>query len=147
MGKFNYFLKKNEMEKRAIQWTKYMEYKHKKDIENSISNSLIYEDSFNTRIEPRYDDTNIVFLKKDTVSAIFDVSNTDNGKICALNFASYKNPGGMFIKGSTAQEECLCHESFLYNVLKRFENKYYKVNKQKLNKSLYTNKLLYSKFI
>ena len=40
-------------------------------------------------------------------------------KIAVLNFASFKNPGGMFYNGSSAQEESLCHESFLYNVLKK----------------------------
>ena len=48
------------------------------------------------------------------VKELFD---EEKESICALNFASYKNPGGKFMDGSSAQEECLCHESILYEVL------------------------------
>ena len=61
-----------------------------------------------------------------------------------LNFASYKNPGGMFINGSKAQEECLCHASYLYNVLSQFTDKFYKWNNENKNRALYFNRALYS---
>lgn len=38
----------------------------------------------------------------------------DEAHIAALNFASAKNPGGGFLKGSIAQEECLACASGLY---------------------------------
>ena len=47
------------------------------------------------------------------------------------------------MEGSSAQEECLCHTSNLYNVLKRFP-KYYEWNKKHNNKALYTNRAMYS---
>ena len=37
-----------------------------------------------------------------------------NKKVCVLNFASASNPGGGVMKGSSAQEECLCRTSTLY---------------------------------
>lgn len=79
-------------------------------------------------------------MQTDSVDAIF---NFTDKRVCVLNFASYKNPGGMFMNGSKAQEECLCHESFLYNVLSSFD-RFYKQNKDNLNKALYTNRAIYS---
>lgn len=66
-----------------------------------------------------------------------------DGKTAVLNFASYKNPGGKFMEGSSAQEECLCHASTLYNVLKQFPV-YYQWNRVHNNRALYTNRALYS---
>lgn len=48
--------------------------------------------------------------------------------ICILNFASYFNPGGDFLKGSISQEESLCHVSNLYNILSGLET--YKQRRQ-----------------
>ena len=87
---------------------------------------------------------NIVMHDADTVTAIekaCEIPGRTN--IAALNFASFKNPGGMFLKGSKAQEECLCHQSALYNILSRFPN-YYEENRKMLNKSLYQNRAIYT---
>ena len=67
--------------------------------------------------------------------------------MAALNFASYKNPGGMFLNGSNAQEESLCHSSTLYCVLREFQQSFYDVNRNKLNHALYNDDALYSKSI
>ncbi|MCD8142483.1 MAG: TIGR02452 family protein [Clostridiales bacterium] len=66
-----------------------------------------------------------------------------HGKTAILNFASYKHPGGGFLAGSRAQEECLCHESFLYNVLSQQQG-YYEENSKALHHALYTNTALYT---
>ena len=59
-----------------------------------------------------------------------------------LNFASAKNPGGGFLSGSQAQEECLARASGLHQSLSR-EMTYYDVNRSH-SSSLYTNHIIYS---
>lgn len=85
------------------------------------------------------------FLNTDTVSAVFAVKEANPDKrVAVLNFASYKNPGGMFLEGSKAQEECLCAQSTLYPVLDSFRDTYYAENNKHLNRALYTDRALYT---
>lgn len=85
-------------------------------------------------------DMTIQVVPMDSVSALYKYH---EGKTAVLNFASYRHPGGMFIEGSQAQEECLCHESILYNVLRQYQS-YYDWNEQHRNKSLYLDRAIYS---
>lgn len=63
-------------------------------------------------------------------------------KVCCLNFASAKNPGGGFLGGSQAQEECLARSSALYESLNsKFE--YYEVNRAN-SSCIYTDNMIYS---
>lgn len=156
-----YWSRKNDMASRAIEWYFYCKKNYYDEIANSVSNSdIIYNTSISNNIlcvnimKSLYNneinlsniktDTNISIIATDTVSALFD-TNSDN--ICILNFASFKNPGGMFLNGSIAQEESLCHQSILFNVLENFKHTFYNENKKNLNNGLYNNNLIYSKDI
>ena len=73
-------------------------------------------------IAPKYEEVplrNVDVIDSTTTDAVYAMRNEygEVPNIAALNFASFKYPGGMFLKGSTAQEESLCHTSTLYNVL------------------------------
>lgn len=141
----NYWTDKSLRSQAAMSHHDEMERKYCKEI---------YDCSMNTRCYSNYD--MISFLNKDkfkegakpyvelsgsdTVSAAFLYG---EGRTAILNFASYKEPGGMFLAGSKAQEECLCHESILYEVLERHQD-YYDWNKQHLSRALYQNRALYS---
>ena len=60
----------------------------------------------------------IVLSCKSTTDVVFENSmNSLYSNITVLDFADYLKPGGMFMEGSTAQEESLCHKSNLYNIL------------------------------
>lgn len=122
-----------------------MDKRYKDDIDNSIVNTLIFDDNEmkNYKVKDNSkENTLIQIVEKDTVSAIFDYAKNDYINM-ALNFASYKNPGGKFLNGSKAQEEMLCHESTLYNVISSCPY-YYEWNNKHKNKSLYLNRALYS---
>ena len=142
---------KDELSIKAKEHNRLMEIHYQKEIQLSYSNSKIYNEDFilsekkNTGNIP-----NIQIVDTDTVSALFmikDIFNKNSTGI--LNFASYKHPGGMFLKGSTAQEEALCHESILYNVLYKFNDSYYKENREKYKTvgNYYSNRGIYSPMV
>lgn len=98
----------------------------------SIANSKIYENvGFVTK---REQPTEVVVADMKTLDAALEYK---EGKTCVLNFASFKNPGGGFLKGAVAQEEYLCQNSTLYNVLSQFTS-YYEKNRLNTNDALYS---------
>ena len=141
---------KTEMAEAALSHTQLMNEKYKDEIEESIHNSEIFRDDSHFR-------DRVLNLKKTekksishkikanyNVQTLFSLLPAENEKVAVLNFASFKNPGGGFLKGSTTQEESLCHSSYLYNVLSAFYKEYYIPNQQNTFKCLYNNSAIYS---
>ena len=137
-----YWTNKDTRAEQARKHTKEMQNKYIDNITSSISNTKIYDVNFACNKKAENKDTKIIVEDLDTVHAGRIYCN--DGKIALLNFSSYKNAGGMFINGSKAQEECLCHASYLYNVLSQFVTKFYDWNNAHKNKALYLNRGLYS---
>lgn len=133
---------KERLKIRAVKHTAKMEKEHTDEILDCIAKTVIYPPQTIGRIWPDWDrSSRIKVIETDTVSALFSDCVSDT---TILNFSSYKNPGGMFYEGSSAQEEMLCHESFLYNVLREFSEPFYEQNIKQLNRALYKNNLLFS---
>ena len=109
-------------------------------IGESFKGSTVYTTGFSQKPEARYKATAICAKPVDTVSAIFDTMSQD---VTVLNFASYQYPGGGFLNGSKAQEESLCHSSYLYNVLFGFEE-FYNWNRKHRDSGLYRNRGIYT---
>ena len=136
----NPWTEKETRKHKAIAHTQLMDRLYSSQIDVCAVNTEIYSNLLTVKYRGCNPDMKISLLDADTVSA---ARNNAEGKTAVLNFASYKIPGGMFIEGSIAQEEALCHESFLYNVLGQ-KTDYYAWNNQHKNKALYTNRALYS---
>lgn len=146
-----YWDNKQSMSAQATAHTHQMMLNYEKETTESVKNSKIYysKDEISNVREP--DPTTchpaVELWDKDSVTAALKLrTEHPDSKICILNFASYKNPGGKFIEGSSAQEESLCHASNLYNILLRFDKTYYAPHREKgaTNRSLYYNTAIYT---
>lgn len=146
-----YWDNKGARAERAKKWTAFMEKYFAKEIERASAETKTWtgpiqsvQTEANTcRHNYSVVNAGVTDVIQETAVRYKDMTDGYRPKIAVLNFASYKNPGGMFLDGSKAQEECLCHESFLYNVLKR-QTDYYAWNRMRLNKALYKDRALYT---
>ena len=105
-----------------------IEKKFKYEVIQCFLNSVIYTDYFHFK--------NNIKIKKhpeililDGVSSIESVSHAA-GKTALLVFADPFLCGGLYFQGATTQEEKVCDETTLYNILFRFKKHgYYNLNK------------------
>ncbi len=122
-----------------------MERKYFKEIYNCAENTRCYSNNdmieyLNKEKANEGEKPHVELSASDTVTAAFHYG---EGRTAILNFASYKHPGGGYIDGKWAQEESLCNESILYEVLSRHQD-FYDWNLEHLNRALYQNRALYS---
>lgn len=142
----NYWGNRDAMRKHALANHARMTNLCATDIQDCIKTTKEYDNAhdFANRHVLEYN-TEIVVRDCTSVDALFDPDNIGT-TTAVLNFASYKEPGGKYMEGSSAQEESLCHASFLYEVLCGKEG-WYAWNGAHLNKALYMDRALYSPFV
>lgn len=124
MAKPKYF--NDERAAKAQEHIQKMSKKYSEDILEIVYASTIYMEPLDNKVNKAT--TNIIVDNIDSVSAIYKHG---NWKTAVLNFASFYNPGGGFAWGTMAQEEALCSESVLYNVLSNNKFKSYYANNGK----------------
>lgn len=94
------------------------------------------------------DGSRIISSTKDSVLSAFEAAEnaeTMPQKICILNFADYTRRGGLYLYGSHAQEEALCSESDLWNILNdTFFDSYFEWNRKNQNNYLYYDRAIYT---
>lgn len=114
-------------------------------VKNSIEGSFLFDTIYwSNRIERRFEKTEVEVTTEGSFNAAYRIrKDNPDKKIAVLNFASAKRPGGMVTRGSSAQEECLCRVSTLYNVLSssKFKSHYVKGKK---SDNFYIDELIYS---
>lgn len=95
-------------------------------IDHSIEN---IDESYHSQIakkvtRPIPTHCNIIITRFSTIDTAIYYHNLGYGRICLLNFADAKKPGGGYLNGRNAQEECLCRQTLLYPTL--MESQMYK---------------------
>lgn len=119
---------------KIVDISKYLDY--------SIENSKIYK--FASEISFEQKETIFGIYLETTLNGCWREYN-ENNNVCALNFASAKNPGGGFLNGANAQEESLCRASGLYSCIK--DNEIYEYNRVNNRRCLYSHYMIYSPLV
>ena len=133
-------MKKELLKEKAQSHTEAMDRQYSEEIKKSIEGTVLYEPDFE-RNETAGSGAGFLLEQSYTQDSV--MKNAGKEKTAVLNFASYRHAGGGFLNGALAQEEALCHASFLYNVLRAFPG-YYEWNEAHYNRGMYMNRALYS---
>lgn len=120
------------------------------DIKNSRSHTVLYQEPLkelsDVKLQRFGENVNVTVTKRRSLEAAQSLREQyQKARIGVLNFASAVNPGGGVVRGSSAQEECLCRCSTLYPCLQMsyLKENYYDYHRKQHN-SLYTNRCIYT---
>jgi len=107
----------------------------------SVRDTITYSPEDLIKVEFDVRDTEFQVILESTLTGCYRMVK-ESTKVCALNFASAKNPGGGFLKGSSAQEESLACASGLYKCI--YGSPMYEFNNADDNQCLYSHYMIYS---
>lgn len=112
------------------------------DIKKSIEAMELYEDGEGRELdlpEPRFETTDTRVQWSQLGPAI----QRAKGKVCVLDPANFRNPGGNYLGGGWSPEEQICAESTLYAVLEGLKGVYHDGNRQSGRGGLNTDRAMY----
>ena len=117
----------------------------KRSLEESLEKQYFLPESapLILKAEPKEKPAEVTVSQKRT----FEAAEAYKGKrVCVLNFASSKNPGGGVERGASAQEECLCRVSTLFPCLtdEGIMNSFYIPHRTMFRDTLYNSDLIFT---
>ncbi|MGL4582608.1 MAG: TIGR02452 family protein [Flavobacterium sp.] len=120
------------------------------EVKKSVEEAVFYgeysfeklESQINDTLSERVFETTIEVVNATSMEIGEQLTKLD-AKVACLNFASAKNPGGGFLGGAQAQEECLSRASTLYPTLMKYMKDMYEYNRSQ-SSYLYSDCMIYS---
>ncbi len=124
----------------AVKHIAEMDAKYGKDIERSVAELKVYDGMPKPQVEGAL--PTITIVDQDSAAAVLERGRglASACDLALLDFASFVNPGGGYERGAWAQEEAICSESTLYNVLRTQKAWYGQNRSRNINCELYRNR-------
>ena len=126
----------------AVRHTAQMHDRFAEEIERSVKATRFYDAAPKAPEDAQPVVPSVSVVDEDSVTAALKRGRgrAELSDLALLDFASFTHPGGGYDRGTMAQEEALCTESFLYNVLKRFDGWFAENRRRNINCELYRDR-------
>ena len=112
------------------------------EIAKAVETAVIYEDGDGRELElpePRFESTEAKVAWMDAPRAAARAK----GKVCLVDPANYRTPGGNYLGGGWSPEEQICAESNLFPILEGLRPTYYDQNKHTGHGGLFSDRAVY----
>lgn len=119
-----------------------MDRRFSAEIEAAVKGTRVFDRAPRPAVEGCVPSVSVV--DQDSVAAVLERGRgiASACDLAVLDFASFTSPGGGYDRGAWAQEEALCAESFLFNVLREKRPWYAENRRRFVNCELYRNRAL-----